>query len=100
MTNLYASWFVHRRCDINKVVQGRVRGETRLSNEHAMPELHRVVLVRLAIKARNEKLAVGMGDCTVVVEKLLSCGHLSPFLWYIDVYVNNPTRRWILQPES
>ena len=96
MTNLYASWFVDRSCDINKVVQ-RVRWGTRKSNEHAMPKLQRVVLAKLANKARNEKLAVGMGtwDCTVVV----SCGHL-PFYGTLMLMWTIQQRRWILQPGS
>jgi len=79
--NLYASWFVDRRCNINKVVQRRVRWETRQSNEHSMPKLQRVVLARLANKARNEKLAVGMGTCLQLLSrKLLSCGNLQQLL--------------------
>jgi len=67
-----------------------------------MPKLQRAVLVRLADKARNEKLAVGMGTWgrgvivqSLVVARKLSCGNLSLYMVhseYIDVDVNNLTK--------
>jgi hypothetical protein len=53
-----------------------------------MPKLQRVVLAKLANKARNEKLAVGMGGKLLPVDTFNPPSHSMVH----DVDVNNPTK--------